>query len=149
MKPVTTCLLLLNGNHARFVFQSGPGKRLETDGDKDILGPNLHGRDIQADRPGRTFDRMGQGRHAKEYATDPVRAVRREFLEKVAKELQREFEANDSSRLILAAPAKILDEFKSLLSPDLSDLVYAELKKDLTKIPIAQLPDHFDSVMLV
>lgn len=148
MKPPRTCLLLLNGNRARFVYHSGPGQGFESDKNGEMSGPNLHGRDINADRPGRAFDRKGAGRHAMEYSTDPVKSARKEFFKDVVGKLEKEHAARDFSRLILVAPPRILSEFSPMLPPKLNELLYETLQKDLTQVPINDLSPHLESVMV-
>lgn len=52
-------------------------------------------------------------------------------------------------RLVLVAPSSALGDLREALSDSVRSLVRAELDKDLTKTPIAELPEHLDAVLAV
>ena len=52
-------------------------------------------------------------------------------------------------RLVLVAPPTALGDLREALSDPVRSLVRAELDKDLTKIPVAELPSHLGAVLPV
>jgi protein required for attachment to host cells len=51
--------------------------------------------------------------------------------------------------LVLVAPPQAVGDLRSRFSEDLKRMVTAELNKDLTKIPIHELPDFLGEVMAI
>ena len=148
MKKITTWLLIANGTEARLVCNEGPGRGLKELDAHLPSGPNRPAREIMADRPGRTFDSFGKGRHGKEPPTDPRDVEMHSFLSQVAGCLEREAARDTFDRLILIAPPKAL----GLLRQELGDKAQAkltdELHKDLTKVALRDLADHMPSMPL-
>ena len=99
MKKIITLIVIANGTRARFYFNDGPNRGLKGRPDLDMEGENLHTRDIQADKPGRTFDRSGGGRHAMEFTTDPQRLLERKFLSNVIGRLEELSDEKSFDRL--------------------------------------------------
>ncbi len=52
-------------------------------------------------------------------------------------------------RVILVAPPATLGDLREALSDHVRAAVYAELDKDLTKTPVAELPQHLGAVLAV
>lgn len=149
MKKIITCIVIANGTRAHFYFNDGPNRGLEGRPDLDMKGENLHARDIQADRPGRVFDRSGKGRHAMEYPSDPQRLIELKFLGDVTDRLNKLSQETSFDRLVLVAPPRVLGELRKLLPKSLSRKVHGEINKDLTHISQHDLPGHFDDVIVL
>ncbi len=149
MKPVKTGILIVDGAHARFVLNTGPGKGVEEITELAVNGRNLHPRDIQADKPGRSFDRAGTGRHAIEYPSDPQRIEQERFLIMVLEKARQAIENKRFDRLIIAAPPRLLGDVRQHLPAALKDKIYAEINKDLIPIPVQDLPKHLEHVLAV
>lgn len=88
-KATRTWLLIADGSRAKVMEadEQGVGFRNVEDMARSIALPKS--RDILADKPGRTFDSVGAGRHAKESPTDPHRHLKREFARTVIDELRQ------------------------------------------------------------
>jgi protein required for attachment to host cells len=84
MRKTITWVVVADGARARLLVNEGPGKGLDELPDGEMAAEHAPSRDIQADRPGRTFDSAGEGRHAKEPPTDPHRDAKRRFAREVA-----------------------------------------------------------------
>lgn len=114
-----------------------------------MTGRNLPGREIVADRPGRTFDSVGEGRHGKEPHTDPRDVEKQHFVHSVVTYLDKAAKQGRFDRLILIAPPEPL----GLLRSDLSDSCVARLidgvGKDLTKLPVKDLETALGPVFAV
>ena len=153
MRKTTTWVVVADGARARRLVNEGPGKGLEELPGGAMAAEHAPSRDIKADRPGRTFDSAGQGRHAKEPPTDPHRDAKRRFAREVAVRLDAAHKRGDFDRVVLIAPPQALGDLRACLSKGVQAKVSAELAKDLTKdlthLPIHELPDHVGAVLAV
>ncbi len=66
MKSTVTWILIADESRARLLANHGPRRGVEPVSEDLLEGRILPGREIMSDRPGRTFDSVGAGRHAKE-----------------------------------------------------------------------------------
>ncbi len=148
MKKVTTWLLIANGTEARLVCNDGPGRGFSELDEHLPKGPNLPAREIMADRPGRTFDSVGKGRHGKEPPTDPREVEMRRFLSQVADRLNQAATQGSYDHLVLIAPPKALGLLRQELGGNAQGKLVAQLDKDLTKVALGDLPDHLQSLAL-
>lgn len=149
MKRTMTWVLIADGARARIAWNDGPGRGVRPLDREELQGRNLPGREIMSDRPGRTFDSAGQGRHAMEPPTDPREHERRIFLNELAALLHREQQQGHYDRLVLVAPPKALGILRDALSDSVRDRITGELDKDLTNIPFHRIAQHLGSVLAV
>lgn len=148
-KPVVTWVLIADGSRARLFANGGVGKGLEPALDQEFIGTNISSGDIASDRPGRTFDSGGEGRHAMEPPTDPKRHAKYAFAHEIAGILESARKSHRFERLVVVAPPKALGDLRSEFSVELQRMVTAEMNKDLTQVPTRELPDHLGKVMAV
>jgi protein required for attachment to host cells len=142
-----TYVLIADGVRARlFVVESGTAGLKPALG-RELIGTNLPSREIGSDRPGRSVGSAGSGRHAMEPPTDPHRHAERAFAQEVAAVLEDARRRNDFQHLVVVAPPKALGDLRAEFSDALRDRVTAELHKDLTKVPIHDLPSHLAEVL--
>src|SRR5437016_5139313 len=108
MKATRTWVLIADGSRAKVVEHIRRRK-----GFSDVEGMAFatilpKGRDILTDKPGRSFDSVGAGRHAKEGAADPRRELKRTFARRLVGALRRQVLARRFDRLILVAPPSFM-----------------------------------------
>lgn len=149
MKPIKTWILIADGARARILLNEGPGRGVKPALDREFHGTNAPGREIMADRPGRTFDSGGEGRHAMEPHTNPREAEKRSFHHDLAQFLDKAVKRGDFDRLVIVAPPRTLGNLRAELSDSVQAKVTGELNKDLTHVAIHDLPDHLASVLAV
>ncbi len=149
MKRITTWILVADATQGRLFCNDGPGRGIAPISDAVLRGRNLPGREIMSDRPGRTFDSTGQGRHAKEPRTDPREVEKQRFAHQLAAMLEDELNQGKFDRLVLVAPPKALGQLRDELSKSLRAKVSAELAKDLTHLPAQELQKHLGTVIAV
>ena len=149
MKPVRTWILVADGAHARIACNLGPGKGIEQPLEAEFDGEARPTREIQADRPGRSFDSGGEGRHAMEPRTDPHQHEKAVFVHDVADYVNAAAQKGRFDRLVLVAPPRVLGELREYLSDAAKANVKGELHKDLTKTPLHELPTHLGEVMAI
>ena len=105
MKPTRSWIVIADGAQARILENHGPGKglvALPSEAMHKTLRPS---REINAERPGRTHDRMGPGRHAMEPPSDPHREEKRRFADLLADHLNAAALKHSYDRLVLVAEA--------------------------------------------
>ncbi len=95
--------------------------------------------DIDADRPGRTFDSAGPGRHAMQPPSDPKGVAKARFVAMLADHLAAEAKQNGFDELHLVAAPRTLGEFRDLLDPAVKGRLAHEEAKDLTQLTKPEL----------
>src|SRR5512145_1434287 len=98
-KGARTWLLIADGRRARVIETDDRGAEFRSVEDMARTTDLPKSRDILADKPGRTFDSVGSGRHAKENPTDPHRQLKREFALAVVGALRKAMLAKRFDRL--------------------------------------------------
>lgn len=149
MKAKVTWILVADGATAKVFEHNGPGKGLHAVDDLMFEQTPLKAGEIMADRPGRSFSSVGHGRSAMEPSSDPVAVRERRFVENVAEELERKHQQHAFDQLIVAAAPTALGDLRPVFSKGLRDTIVAELPKDLTNLPTAQLGQHFDGLLAI
>ena len=149
MKRITTWILVADATQGRLFCNDGPSRGIAPVSDAVLRGRNLPGREIMSDRPGRTFDSAGQGRHAKEPRTDPREVEKHRFAHQLAAMLDERLKRGSFDRLVLVAPPRALGQLRDELSKSVRARVSAELAKDLTHLPARDLQEHLGTVIAV
>ena len=145
MKSTVTWILIADGAQARVLEHLGPGKGFKQVEGLDWSIEPLSAQEIVTDRPG---SKGGGGAHGGlEPKTDPVAHRETEFVKSVAAMLTRQQQKNAFDRLIIAAAPIALGDLRKAISPAVQKTVVAELNKDLTNIPTAQLDKHFEDIL--
>lgn len=93
----------------------------------------LHDRDLTSDRPGRSFDSEGEGRHATGTSVSPKEQESIRFARTVADHLEQGRREGNYDRLIVVADPRFLGELRDAVGTEIEKLVSLELNKDLTK----------------
>lgn len=142
MKKIVTWILVANGTQARVLEHSGPNKGLSSIKGLEWSIPPLQSQDINTDRPGR-----GATGGAMEPRTDAAQHREAEFARSVATALETKL--GDFDRLVIAAAPIALGNLRKALSEQIKKTIVAELDKDLTNLPTAQLDKHLDGIIAV
>ncbi|WP_224703025.1 host attachment protein [Devosia aquimaris] len=147
MKKTITWILIADGAQARVLENTGPGKGLAQVKGLDWSIEPLQAQDIVTDRPGRSFSSAGPGRSAMEPKTDPVEHRETEFVKSVAATLDAKLQEGAFDRLVVVAAPIALGDLRKAMTPNVQKAVMAEINKDLTNLPTAQLPQHLEGVL--
>ena len=124
-------LLLRNAGDSRF-----PDLKLEQKWEQD-LAPD---RDLKSDAPGRAFSSYGEGSRRSAYSEpDYHRAAEAHFVTNLIAVLHERCLKGDIRALVIAAPPRALGDVRKALTPQIGDLVIAELAKDLVKHPLTEI----------
>ena len=127
MKKTVTWILIADGTQARVLEHNGPGKGLATIKDLDWSITPLQSKDIDTDGYGRgpTGGAMSSG-------NDSSKHREAEFVKDVAAQIDAKAHQGAFA-----------------LSERTKKAIIAELDKDLTNVPTAQLDKHFDGIFAV
>lgn len=148
MKKSVTWVLVADGARARILSATGWGSGLAAVGET-IEGDRRPSREQGVERPGRVHDRSGPGRHAMEPKVDWHEFGKQQFAKQMAAHLNRAAQSKAFDRLVIVAPPKALGDLRAALDKRTSDLILAELAKDLTNVAEHDLAKHLESVMPV
>lgn len=99
----------------------------------------LHEQDLVSDRPGRTFDSQGTGRHAKEVEVGPKKHEAIVFAGRIAERLEAGRVRNAFDKLALIAPPEFLGLLRDALNPQLRALVLHEVDKNVSRLDPAAI----------
>lgn len=144
-KRKTSWIVVADGSHARILTNSGPGTGLTLLVEHDSPDARAHTAELGTDRPGRTQDSAGPGRHAMEPRVDWQRQEKERFVARLATELTQARDQFDA--LVLVAPPRVMGELRRELDGHLKDKIAAELQKDLTWVALPELGSHLGDVV--
>lgn len=99
--------------------------------------------DIDADRPGRSFDRAGPGRHALEPASSPKGVAKARFVAMLADKLEVKAKRNGFDELHVYAAPRTLGELREVFDPAVKAKLVGEEAKDLTHLAKPDLEKMF------
>jgi protein required for attachment to host cells len=129
---MTIWAVVANAARARLYELAGRGAPLAELEDMIRAESRLKGHEIEADRPGRTFDSAGEGRHAMEPSLDPRKEEASRFAREIADQLETSYKNHRFERLCIIAPPEFLGLLREEIGKPLDDAVAGELNKDLT-----------------
>ena len=145
MKPTITWIVVADGGQARVFEHDGPGKGMHQI--KDYSEAHLRDQDLVSDRSGRTNGGSTGNGSGIAYKNDPVAMRERQYVERLADVLELRRSEGAFQHLIIAAAPTALGDLRPALSEAVKATIIGELPKDLTNIPVAKLPEHFDGLV--
>jgi protein required for attachment to host cells len=149
MKPVRTLVVITDGAKAVFYRNDGPGKGLTALDEFKMTNDAPPTREIMSDRPGRSFNSVGQGRSGMEPRTDAHDLEETKFAHGVLSQIEAAMSRNVADKLVLVAAPRTLGEMRKAMPKSLANHLTATLDKDLTKTPASELPKHLEGVLAV
>jgi protein required for attachment to host cells len=146
-----TWILVAHDAGARVFESHGPGKGLTLVETIQHPEGRLRDRDIDSDRPGRSFrkDSGDPRRAAMSRGEGPHDRAVSDFVRALADKLRRARVDNRYERLVLVAPPQFLGLLRSSLDAPTTRLVVGSIDKDLATSKEAELVEHLDEVIAV
>ena len=95
-----------------------------------------------SERPGRVHQATLTGRRSAVEPTDWHDIEEHSFARKVAAAMEEIVRAGKAKALVVVAPPKTLSELRNALHSDVKACVLAEINKDLTRHPVAEIERH-------
>jgi protein required for attachment to host cells len=142
-----TWFLIADATQANIFAQANANDRLVGVDQGTFRNPDTshHTRDLGSDRPARSIESVGKARHALEPKHDPRRLAAARFAKDVAHFIEQKAIEKSFDRLVVAAPPHMLSDLRNALGQKAKALLIAEVSKDLTKVPLQDLPGHLES----
>jgi protein required for attachment to host cells len=143
---------LLVADAGRAVIYSADTPRGPLHEVRDFIDPEsrLPEQELARDRPGRSFDSFGEGRHAMAPHTSPAEVAADRFAQLLADAVETARQRGRFEHLGLVAPPQFLGRLRQALSAPAARQVVLELDKDLTRDDAeslrAHLPDRLFAV---
>jgi protein required for attachment to host cells len=133
----------MDGGRARILLKADAQDAFDTH--REIVSAHLHGHthELGSERPGRTRESANSAHHTIQAREDLHRADKRNFVYEIANTLNEANTRDEFDRLILVAPAHALRELNHALDAPTTRKIAAQLQKDLTNVPNADLAKHF------
>jgi protein required for attachment to host cells len=147
MKKRETWVLVADSARAHVYRLKRDEKVLVPAWQHEPVGSRRPSKAIGSDRPGRTFDSVGGGRHAKEPPTDPARYEKERFAREVIERLEDDMKRHAFEKLIIVAAPQFLGDLRAAMSPQLAGCVELELNKDLSKLQPSEIFEHLRDVI--
>lgn len=138
----TNWIVVADGARARILSAKDRLRYHDLEMLEEIETENRPNRDITSDKPGRSFNGTGVGRHANEDSTDPHRHEQQVFASQIVELLDSKRKAGAFDALVVVAPPRMLGDIRSTMPTELSRMVSSEINKDLTKVAVQDLPGH-------
>jgi protein required for attachment to host cells len=130
LEKQSSLIVVADRETARFYRHTHPGATLEL-ARAGIARPSEGDRD--ADRPGRTFESVGQHRHAKASPTSYQDIERQEMAADIAQTVHAVFDDGEAENLVLIIEPKLLGEVRQRLDKTARDRIVLELPIHLTQ----------------
>jgi protein required for attachment to host cells len=127
------------------LFESD-GKRIAIHRLQDIPHPKgrLQNKDIDADKPGRAFDSLGQGRHGMSTQHQPTEEVAMQFARILAELLNKGRTTHAYDKLVLVAEPGFLGILRAALDSHTAALVVKTVHKDLPEVEEKDLARYLE-----
>ena len=123
-----TWVLLADGRRARVLVEAKRGGAVAEQAAWEISEDELYD---PRDRPPRSYDSAGVGRHAMDGGVDLHEEEEKKFLKRVAGELSDACQAHAFDHLVIAAPPRALGLLRSALPDAVRRKIQTETAKDL------------------
>jgi len=143
-----TWVVVADSARARIFKPADQGKVLQLVKEYQNPAAQVHERDLATDRPGRTFERNGPGRHAMSESMSP----KEHEAWKLSKHLTDEIESARMlalfDRLVIVAAPAFLGQLRKMLTPSAALLVVHELDKNLAQMEPREILTHLPEAAL-
>ena len=136
--PHNALVLVGDGQKALFLRNKGTAHRLQLVVERILERDNPPTREQGTDRPGRSSASVGVARSAME-ETDWHHIAEERFAGELAEALYRHAHANLFEKLVIIAPPKVLGNLRKALHAAVAERVVAEIPKELTSHPVAEI----------
>ncbi|GGF19819.1 hypothetical protein GCM10011611_27250 [Aliidongia dinghuensis] len=143
IKRKVTWFVLADGAHARVLTRSrtSSGYDVVAEYASPTAQPLEHL--LEADHPARAHENAAVDHHTMVLRHDGQRLRKAAFAHEVAAHLNEANNAHRFDKLVLFAAPRSLPDYLAALDEATRAKLAAEVPKDLTRLPVAELPRHF------
>lgn len=144
-----TWILVADAAQANAWEAGGRDGPLSPVADFRLAAGDTHGfaRDLKSDRPGRAFSSTDNRRSAMEPPHDPHEQAKARFTDEVAARLDEACRQQRFSRLVVAAPPRMLGILRKSYGGTLERCIAGDIDRDLTKATPAEILDHVRDIL--
>jgi protein required for attachment to host cells len=142
----TTWIIIADGSRARILTPREERVGFDIVYETASTEAHVPSREIWADRPGHTQESRSSARHSIEPRHDPHEERKAAFIRGLASQLNAAGKENRFDRLILFAPPRCMAELRETLEEGVRRKINAAAPKDLTKVPLSELPSHLNAL---
>ena len=136
--PHDAWVFVADGRKALFLRNAGDEKFAKLTTERVFVEENPPTHDQGTDR----FKRAGTNYRSSMEATDWHELEKHRFAQRVAAAMEELMRARNVKALVVAAPPRTLAELRQAFHPDVKRHIVAEIDKDRTKHPIAEIERH-------
>ena len=148
MRTPSTWICVADGSRAKFFSCDGPGREIVPALGYMLAAPaRAHNLQMTTDRPGRTFDTAGIGRHAYDEG-DWQEEEKARFAGRVAEQLDHAATRHLFRKLVLVAPPAMMGELRKHLMAVVDRVTVVEVTKDLTHATPREMQSHLSEALL-
>ena len=135
-------VLSADAGRARIFSADGPKAPLRPL--QQLISPEarLREQDLTSDRPGRSFDSFGAGRHATEPSTRAGDQAAKRFANDIARHLKQGRDKGAFDRLIVVAEPRFLGLVRKAIDPDTAKMITLEVAKVVSKASAESIREH-------
>lgn len=137
-----TCVVVAESSRARVFEMINPRTPMKELKDMVHTQSRIHEQKLTSDRPGRTFDRHGQGHHAMEQEVSVKEQEVQAFTGQLAEYLQTECGENEFEDIIIIAAPEFLGLLRKKLDRGTRKRVVREIDKNIVKKDEADIRKH-------
>jgi len=145
MKPVKTWIVLADATTLRLAVNEGPGKGIHGLPDPKLIAPPVT---ALSDAPGMTNAPAGPNRGGIS-EPDLKGQAQAAFAAAIVQFLDAARQKARFQRFVLIAPPAMLGVLRQQLTPQLCDLLHADIAKNLTHVSVDDLTGHLADVIAV
>lgn len=138
----TTWILTANRSNASLFESDWPGKSMRRLQDIPHPQGGMQNREMGTDKPGRSFDSFGQGRHAMSTEQEPTEHIAQQFAGELAELLNKGRVAHAYDKLVLIAEPKFLGILRAALDKNTASLVVQTVNKELLDVKEEDLAEY-------
>ena len=106
------------------------------------LDANVPEKDLVSDKPGRSYDSSGQGRHSMGQKTDPKEQISIRFAKELADYLEKNRQNKAYIKLLIIAAPHFLGLLRKELSKGVSETISMEIDKNLSSQDNKSIREH-------
>jgi protein required for attachment to host cells len=140
--PHNAFVFVGDGRKALFLRNDGDERSANLKTEKVFEEENPPSHEQGSERPGHISKGLQTGRRSAVEPTDWHDIEEQLFARKVAAAMEQMIRAGKVKALIVVAPPRTLAELRNAFHPDVKPYILAEINKDLTKHPIAEIEKH-------
>ncbi len=137
-----TWILVADSSRARILMADNPLGPLTELEQLEHPAARSADQDLVSDRPGRTFDSFGQGRHAMEPNENPKHHEAVVFARQLGERLEQARLAGAFDKLVVVAAPAFLGLLRKQLSDETGKLISEEIDKNLVALDPTALREH-------